>query len=333
MGNGAKIVISLLSVLLMLLGSLSFLQYSNYQSNIEEIKIDLNQIKESNLEMQGVVETLTERNATLENKVEELNTFSEDLIEENNLLKEDNEELKKELEAKRNSKNKSYASSNSNKESGTYIPPKQSGSKVAYLTFDDGPNGYTSKILNILKKYNAKGTFFVMEGNIRNYKSTANRMLDEGHYIAGHSITHDAKKLYSSPSSLIYEMNETRNTIKNVTGVTSNLIRVPYGSKPYIKKSYRDALVSNNLKMWDWNVDSNDWRHKGNPDKVVSIVTSQVSNLNNNGTIPVILFHDNKVTVDSLPTIIEYLYSKGYTLKSYSPNEHFMINFWGDNRL
>ena len=109
--------------------------------------------------------------------------------------------------------------------------------KIAYLTFDDGPNKYTTQILNILKEKNGKATFFVIGGKVPHYKQTMQRLIKEGHYIGLHSMSHDVKRLYTGdPSALITEMEQTQNIVQQVTKLNTHLVRVPYGSMPYLKR-------------------------------------------------------------------------------------------------
>lgn len=204
-------------------------------------------------------------------------------------------------------------------------------SKIAYLTFDDGPNANTTHILDILQNYEAKATFFMIEPKIWKFEEEVQRMVSENHTIASHSVTHDKSKVYHSPESLLNEMNVTRATLFSITGIDSRLIRVPYGSKPYLTKDYRDLLASSNLQVWDWNVDSKDW--KSSTKEMISTVKNQVAGLKNNNTIPIILFHNGDNVVEALPEIIEFLQAEGYVLKAYDPDHHFMVNFWKDNRI
>ena len=203
--------------------------------------------------------------------------------------------------------------------------------KIAYLTFDDGPNSNTAQILDILQKYEAKATFFMVEPKIWKFEEEVQRMVTENHTIASHSVTHDKNKVYHSPESLLNEMNVTRATLFSVTGIDSRLIRVPYGSKPYLTKDYRDLLASNNLQVWDWNVDSNDWKYS--TEKIISTVKYQVANQKQKNRAPVILFHNSSSTVEALPEIIEFLKAEGYVLEAYDQDHHFMVNFWNDERI
>lgn len=79
--------------------------------------------------------------------------------------------------------------------------------KIVYLTFDDGPNSaVTPKILDILEKYNAKATFFVIGKNVENNPEIVKRAYEEGHYIANHGYSHNNSNLYKSEESFINEI-------------------------------------------------------------------------------------------------------------------------------
>ncbi|CAM3955360.1 polysaccharide deacetylase family protein [Mesobacillus thioparans] len=215
---------------------------------------------------------------------------------------------------------------------GNNVKKKAASENVVYLTFDDGPNKYTPEILNVLKKKKVKATFFMIEGNIKRNPKIVKRMIKEGHYPGLHSVSHDAKKLYKGhPDNVAKEMDQTRKTLKKVAKVNSNLVRVPYGSKPYMKKPLRDHLVKKGFKMWDWNIDTLDWKYnKSNPAKITQNVKAGLKG--KKGPV-VILFHDSKGTAKQLPGIIDYLLENGYKIEVYQPEKHFMMNYWKDKRL
>lgn len=228
-----------------------------------------------------------------------------------------------------------YASSNT--EATTVLPAEHHpntetnspSQKIAYLTFDDGPNKYTPQILNILKEKNGKATFFVIGGKVPHYSKTMRRLIKEGHYIGLHSMSHDVKRLYTGdPSTLIEEMEQTQNIVQQITQLNTHLVRVPYGSMPYLKKNYRDALVSAQYKMWDWTIDTYDWKSYDNPSAILERVRNQ-----SDEQVEVILMHDSSVTVKILPQVIDYLQSQGYKLLPYNPSSHLKVNFWKDTRL
>ncbi|MCX7571803.1 polysaccharide deacetylase family protein [Tumebacillus sp. DT12] len=207
-------------------------------------------------------------------------------------------------------------------------PLREEPAKVAYLTFDDGPNGYTEEILDILQSRGVEGTFFMLSGQVQAHADIVKRIHAEGHSMGLHGVTHDADRVYASPQAVVNEMNAAQEAVAAVTGVRTKLIRVPYGSKPYMKQGYRDAVVSAGYKMWDWNVDSMDSRAASVPaDRIIAQVKQQVSGKDR----AVVLFHDKKTTVQALPVLVDWLLASGYELIGLE--EHFTPhNFWGDTR-
>jgi peptidoglycan-N-acetylglucosamine deacetylase len=203
-----------------------------------------------------------------------------------------------------------------------------------YLTFDDGPNPGIDQILDILKEKDAKATFFMIETRMRTYPTPIKRLIREGHYPALHSVSHNKSNLYEGkPTAVAAEMMKTQKTLYQITGFHTALTRVPYGSKPYMAKSFRDELVKSNFKMWDWNIDSLDWKSPDNPSQIIKNVKEGFERKINGKEPIVILFHINKGTISSLGPIIDFIYSKGYQCVPYQPDEHVVINFWKDNRL
>ena len=171
--------------------------------------------------------------------------------------------------------------------------------KVVALTFDDGPSKYTDKILDVLKKYNACGTFFLIGNKVDFYGDTLIRMLKEGSEIGNHSYDH---KLLTrlSKEEFQEEINKTQEAIKRVTGFTPTLFRPTYGGYTNTLKSYTD------LKFVLWDVDSRDWQVK-TKEKILKNVLPNVKS----GSI--ILMHDNhEYSLNSLEDIISNLKKQGY---------------------
>ena len=171
--------------------------------------------------------------------------------------------------------------------------------KVVALTFDDGPSKYTDKILNILKKYNACGTFFLIGNKVEFYSDVLKRMLEEGSEIGNHSYDH---KLLTrlSKEDFQEEINKTQEAIKKVTGFTPTLFRPTYGGYTNVLKSYTD------LKFVLWDVDSRDWQVKSK-DKILNNILPNVKS----GSI--VLMHDNhKYALDALEDILVNLKEQGY---------------------
>ncbi|WP_018755887.1 polysaccharide deacetylase family protein [Paenibacillus terrigena] len=184
--------------------------------------------------------------------------------------------------------------------------------KIAYLTFDDGPNEYTEQILDVLKEYDAKATFFMLKPHILEHPYTAMRIVREGHAIGLHGVTHRAELFYASKESVIEEFNDTRNTLRAVTGKDTRLVRTPYGSIPHMRPSYFDEVERWGYLLWDWNVDSRDWKYRDY--RSVRAVKRRVRKLRHRGRRPVILMHDRLETAELLRDIIEYLQEHDYRL-------------------
>jgi len=125
--------------------------------------------------------------------------------------------------------------------------------KFAYLTFDDGPSSkVTPTILDTLKQYNVKATFFVNGINIKGNEEVLKRIVNEGHTIGNHTYSHKAS-LYNSLDSFKQEINSTNELIYNITGAKCQAFRPPYGYN--LKQSFKDYLTSQAMTTYYWNVD------------------------------------------------------------------------------
>ncbi|MFZ5966748.1 MAG: polysaccharide deacetylase family protein [Bacillota bacterium] len=196
--------------------------------------------------------------------------------------------------------------------------------KLVYITFDDGPTMYTEQILNILNQYNSKATFFFLSNKMKENERAVKRVIDDGNSVGLHGVTHDIKKMYKSPSTLVSEMEECNSTLESIVGTRTNLIRVPYGSKPYMLPKFRTAVTKAGYKLWDWNVDSRDSLAKGiTPEKIIENVKEQVKNQKT----PVILLHERWCTVEALPEILKYLEENEYIILPIDYEQNPM-NFW-----
>lgn len=207
----------------------------------------------------------------------------------------------------------------------------RSSSRTIYLSFDDGPTAHTSQLLDILDKYNAKATFFMLGPEIRQHSAVMKRMVEEGHGLGLHGMSHEVKKIYASPAAALAEMNQDNEILFQATGKRTSLIRTPYGSKPYLKEAYRDQLTRAGYHIWDWNVDSNDWRYTKNPEHFVKTVLSDIQRLKKQGRTPVVLMHDKPSTIKVLPQIMAALQKEGYSFEPLN-NNMTPLNFWNDHR-
>lgn len=182
--------------------------------------------------------------------------------------------------------------------------------KKVYLTFDDGPNAYTAQLLDLLATYDLKATFFMIDGQMKKYPQLVKRMIDEGHGVALHGVSHDKAKFYRSATSPVGEMNRANQTLEAITKQTTKLVRMPYGSVPYLTDAQMNALHKQGYKIWDWQVDSRDWANK-NGKKTYEKVIKDLEKTSEDGKV--ILFHDSQYTVETLTYLAQWLIDHGYT--------------------
>ena len=195
--------------------------------------------------------------------------------------------------------------------------------KRVFLTFDDGPSrSVTIPILDILKQYNIKASFFVLGSNAERYPEVIKRAYQEGHYIGNHGFTHVYKNIYASPQAVLDEYNWTETAIKNAIGdqnYNSRLFRFPGGTVGgkygQIKSEAVNLLNQNNIAHVDWNALTGDSAGLTNVNDMLAYVESTIKNK----TSIVILMHDNgakKTTCELLPELIKWLQGKGYVFEN-----------------
>ena len=178
--------------------------------------------------------------------------------------------------------------------------------KIVAITFDDGPDpDYTPRVLELLAKYDAKATFFIIGQNAEKNPELVLRQYEEGHELANHTFTHPWT---SSVQTLDKELKQTNEIIFSITGFRPTLFR-PVGGQ------YTDNMISTAVKngfkvvMWSWHQDTEDWANPG-VQKIVDTVLT--------GTKPgnVILFHDSggdrRQTLEALDKILPELKKQGY---------------------
>ncbi len=213
------------------------------------------------------------------------------------------------------------------------VPAAPTPKGTIYLTFDDGPSAYTNELLDILKKYNIKATFFVTgagsDGLIK-------REYEEGHAIGLHTLSHNYSYIYSSVDNFFADLYGVQNRVKNITGYTSYLMRFPGGSSNTVSRRYDKgqrimtklaAEVQNRgFTYFDWNVSSGDADGATNSETVYQNVVSRIREDKDS----VILQHDIKgFSVGAVERIINWGLENGYTFDKLSANSyaaHHSIN-------
>ncbi|MCL1789815.1 MAG: polysaccharide deacetylase [Peptococcaceae bacterium] len=195
------------------------------------------------------------------------------------------------------------------------VPP--SPEMNVYITFDDGPSEYMDNILDTLDEYGAVATFFLLEPRIRQYPDVVRRAFREGHALGSHGVTHKHNVFYQSTESIISEIDQTITALRDTTGVGSPLVRVPYGTFPNMTKKQLAILAEHGYKVWDWNIDSHDWKLQDG--SFVPQTIQQLKKLREQGATPIVLLHDMKGTVAHFAVLLEYLRDNGYVFCTLDP--------------
>ncbi len=210
-------------------------------------------------------------------------------------------------------------------------PAQSSGGKI-FLTFDDGPSDeYTGKILDILKKYNVKATFFVTG---RGSDALIKREYDEGHSIGLHSYTHTYKTVYESEKAYFNDIAKVDQRVFNITGQHTKIVRFPGGASntvskfnPGIMTRLAKQVKEKGYKYWDWNVSSGDAGETKDPDKIFENVKNGVTSTKRN----IVLLHDiHEYTANSIEKIIVWAKENNYQFyrieESMDPVQHKIAN-------
>ncbi len=195
-------------------------------------------------------------------------------------------------------------------------PVKSSGKKV-YLTFDDGPSSNTDQILDILKDYDVKATFFVVGKTDERSVKAYQRIVEEGHTLAMHSYSHRYDEIYESKEAFARDLNSLQEYLYETTGVWPRIYRFPGGSSNTVSKVDMQELIEYltdiGITYFDWNVASGDAVSRTLPAE--TIVNNCLSGIEKQKE-SVILMHDasNKgTTIEALPQIIEAIQEQGDT--------------------
>ena len=185
------------------------------------------------------------------------------------------------------------------------------GSKVVYLTFDEGyENGYTEKILDVLAEKQVHAAFFVTKPYITSCPDLIQRMVDEGHIVGNHSVTHKSFPDLSD-EDIIWELEETARAFYEVTGQDMPLFFRP----PMGEYSARTLAVTMNTgyKSIFWSFAYKDWETDNQPGKAAAYET--VMNDLHNGQI-MLLHAVSSSNTEALPDIIDSFKEHGYEFLS-----------------
>ena len=192
-----------------------------------------------------------------------------------------------------------------------------SGSKIVFLTFDDGPWDSTDELLDILAKHDVKVTFFVTAGHPENIDCIG-REFREGHTVAVHSYTHDFDEIYASQDAYWADFDRMNDLIAEQTGgYRANIFRFPGGASNTISRFNSGVMTrltqeaeEKGYDYFDWNVDCGDG---GGLNDTSQLYQNIISGIQAND-ISVVLCHDtHSATVAAIDDVLTWGEENGYT--------------------
>lgn len=183
--------------------------------------------------------------------------------------------------------------------------------KEVYLTFDDGPiPKVTEFVLDTLKRYQVKATFFCLGKNIEKHPELFNRIIKEGHAVGNHTQNH-LNGWKTNAEKYITNVEKCQKIINSkITETTTKLFRPPYGR---IKTKQAKQLLSRGYKIIMWSVLSADFDVKITKEKCLENVIKNIKE----GDI--IVFHDSEKAFErlkyTLSKTLEFLKEKDFSAK------------------
>ena len=167
------------------------------------------------------------------------------------------------------------------------------------LTFDDGPHPkYTPLLLDLLKKHNAKATFFVLGAMAEKYPDLIRRMHEEGHLIGIHNYTHKTNWLLSPWSVRTDHVNKSADIVEEIIGRRPIYYRPPWGVINFFDLSLRKKF-----HIVLWSVMVSDWR-SSEPNDAIKMRDKLLAQCQGGD---VILLHDSGETLGAVPEAPSYM--------------------------
>lgn len=205
--------------------------------------------------------------------------------------------------------------------------------KTVYLTFDDGPSWSTEKLLDVLKKYDAKATFFVVGNRIKD--DLIVRMMDEGHGVGVHSYTHVFDQIYKDEQAFFSDFQLTQQAIFERTGSYTRIFRFPGGSANTISGRNKGLMTrltkimeDMGYRYFDWNGSARDAENQAFT--VMDYYNNIVGNIRAHSDYAIILQHDtNAQSVMAVESVLKWGIENGYTFRALdltSPVMHSKVN-------
>jgi len=192
-------------------------------------------------------------------------------------------------------------------------PPVIPG-RICYLTFDDGPDGrITPAMLDVLKQYGVKATFFVVGSKVDAYPKILKRIKDEGHAIGNHTYSHNYAHKQDA-AAFAADLEKANRAIERVTGERAMIMRVPGGSDSSFRRNVLPQIAKLGYQYYDWNVDSRDALDRvQTSSQMAERVVRQVAQYK----VANVLMHsiNTPKSLAALPAIIEGIQNLGYEFR------------------
>lgn len=184
--------------------------------------------------------------------------------------------------------------------------PLEKEKKIA-LTFDDGPHEMTLLVLDVLKKHNAKATFFCIGKNVEKHPEILQQIISEGHFVGNHSYNHSRLFDFYRKEKLIAEILKTDALIEKISGKKAIMFRPPFG---VTNPSIRRALEVTKHHVIGWNIRSLDGIIKNE-----KMVFNRIKKLISPGGI--VLLHDTSLqSVKALEHLLLFFNENEYKVVS-----------------
>lgn len=183
----------------------------------------------------------------------------------------------------------------------------KSSSKAIALTFDDGPDPvWTPKVLEVLRRYNVKATFFCIGDKVEKHPQLVKMLIEEGHIVGNHTYYHTSFFPLLSTKKMVDELQLCNEALTNITGEPITLFRPPFGvTNPTVGAAVRRL----GYKVIGWSIRSFD-TVKSEREKVLKRILKKAH------AGGIILMHDNLENSDWLvEQVIVHLQERGYVIK------------------
>lgn len=204
----------------------------------------------------------------------------------------------------------SYIPSNINKK--VFFSKEKGNQKVIYLTFDDGPSEHTQELLELLKRYKVRATFFCVAKFAEKRRNIIEKMKKDGHLIALHSLKHK--------NAMLQGIHETKTDLEQSLKIMKELgMEIKYYRPPWGDSNLYllHKLKREKLELILWNVMAEDWEANTTKDVIANKLLERVKEED------IICLHDGRGknnapirTIQALEVVIPIFLEKGYTFKT-----------------